>query len=101
MRRSNAASAESWDHRLWREGSRLSHVARLPCSYAKRVLGEAQADATFDAVVKGMSVEFVQRFRCERDIFELDKAHRTVLLRSEAKTLISALLGEYRLELIF
>src|SRR2546421_12115171 len=51
--------------------------------------------------MKWMSVEFVESFCGKRDIFKLDKTHRSILFGPEAKSLVSSLLGKHSFELIF
>lgn len=66
----------------------------------KRVLGEAQADATLDAVVQTPSIQLAQCLGGMANVFKLDKAHGAVLLGSEAQPLVTPHRGEQGLELL-
>lgn len=66
----------------------------------KRVLGEAQADATLDAVVQTPSIQLAQCLGGMANVFKLNKAHGAVLLGSEAQPLVTPHGGEQGLELL-
>jgi hypothetical protein len=55
----------------------------LPRTNTKWVFGKAQSNATFDAIVEGVAIEFMKSLGCKGDIFELNEAHWTILFGSE------------------
>ena len=74
---------------------RTHHVRRhsiLSVPNTKGVLGEAEPDATLDAVGEHLAIQMVQCLRCQGNVLKLDKTHWAVLLGAEAKSLVASLL---------
>lgn len=77
------------------------HAVCLTRAHTQRVLGVAQADASFGAVVQKSAIEFVQRHGGIAGVFEFNEAHGTILLSAETHTLVAARPCEDGLELVF
>jgi hypothetical protein len=80
-------------HSGMRAHCRLKTTAGLLARpHSKRVLGKAQSNSTLHAVMEWVTIKLVQGLGSKRGIFELNEAHGSILLRSEAQALVPALL---------
>lgn len=82
-------------------GSRARLPGGLARTNTKRILGEAQTDATLDAVMKRLAIELMQSLGRKRNILKLNETHVSVLLGPEAESLVTTLLREHGFELLF